>query len=135
MEKPTNKWMIWGVFPPLIFGSTPIYSYYGYKNPLGIGNNGSKPYEQMDDLGGFPTPYIWFNTPIFGPRYRGHQFVSCYIATPDFQQDFGIRIRHLRQSLDFGLGSWDWKNQGFSPSEPRVDCKLLGPWGWENSNL
>ena len=23
MENPMNKWMIWGVFPPLIFGSTP----------------------------------------------------------------------------------------------------------------
>ncbi len=25
-------------------------------------NNGSKPYEQMDDLGGFFHPYFWFNT-------------------------------------------------------------------------
>ena len=26
-------------------------------------NNGSKPYEQMDDLGRF-SPYFWFNTHI-----------------------------------------------------------------------
>ena len=26
-------------------------------------NNGSKPYEQMDDLGIY-HPYFWFNTPI-----------------------------------------------------------------------
>ena len=27
-------------------------------------NNGSKPYEQMDDLGGFTNPYFWVDTHI-----------------------------------------------------------------------
>ena len=26
------------------------------------GENNGKPYEQMDDLGGFYHPYFWFNT-------------------------------------------------------------------------
>ena len=28
-------------------------------------NHGSKPYEQMDDLGGFQSPYFWLETPIY----------------------------------------------------------------------
>ena len=28
-------------------------------------NNGSKPYEQMDDLGGFSHPYFWVDTHMY----------------------------------------------------------------------
>ena len=38
-------------------------------------NNGSKPYEQMDDLGGFYHPYFWFNThhfPPFSTNFQQH---------------------------------------------------------------
>ena len=37
------------------------------------GENNGKPYEQMDDLGGFPH-YFWFNTHTFPPSKQFAHF-------------------------------------------------------------
>ena len=37
--------------------------------------HGSKPYEQMDDLGGKNHPYFWFNSHIDLPKVKHHQWM------------------------------------------------------------
>ena len=37
-----------------------------------VENNGSKPYEQMDDLGVFYHPYFWFNIHIIITLWGGN---------------------------------------------------------------
>ena len=48
-------------------------------------NNGFKPYEQMDDLGGKNHPYFWFNTHMMlVPKYHvlGSKFYSYQLSRP-----------------------------------------------------
>ena len=59
-------------------------------------NNGSgKPYEQMDDLGGFSHPYFWFNTLIWLKLSR--IFGAVNLEVPSDSQD-GALLGRLQVS-------------------------------------
>ena len=52
------------------------------------GENKGKPYEQMDDLGGFYHPYFWFNT---------HVVVSGVFNCIGISNGDGFHILHLEK--------------------------------------
>ena len=61
-----ERWTFGGLFGEnvqLLLGSKiRVFPKIGLKPPKWMVYNGSKPYEQMDDLGGFTTPIFGFNT-------------------------------------------------------------------------
>ena len=68
----SSRAWVWGVNP----SHMDVSKNRGKKTKMDGENNGSRPYEQMDDLGVFP--YFWFNTHI----YLSHPFTYFQLIQP-----------------------------------------------------
>ena len=57
-------------------------------------NNGSKPYEQIDDLGGFQTPYFWVQHP-YPQNHSRLRKNSKKSPTGELEEFVKKKINHL----------------------------------------
>ena len=61
------------------------------------GENKGKPYEQMDDLGGFYHPYFWFNTHILSGKFTQKRIWTILGAS--YHKSFQIPMKKFKMSM------------------------------------